>query len=97
MTLSFDQARDITGGRLGAIDAPCPLCGPQRQSAINQRRKTLRLWCSHPDFITFHCARCEERGWVSARVVARPPVKSVDALKILADIQRRDQEETRER
>jgi hypothetical protein len=29
--------------------------------------------------------------------VARPPVKSVDALKILADIQRRDQEETRER
>jgi hypothetical protein len=95
--LSFDQGRDLTGGKFGAFDVPCPMCGPERHSAANQRRKTLRLWCSDPEFISFHCARCEQRGWVSARSTARPPVKSVDALKILADIQRRDQEETRER
>jgi hypothetical protein len=95
--LSFDQARDITAGKFGAVDAPCPLCGPQCQSAINQRRKTLRLWCSDPEFISFHCCRCEQRGWVSARGAARPPVKAVDALKILADIQQRDNDEARER
>jgi hypothetical protein len=95
--LSFDQARDITGGKLGTIDAPCPLCGPQRQSANNQRRKTLRLWCNDPDFISFHCARCEQQGWASASHNSRPPARSVDALKILADIQKRDQDETRER
>jgi Toprim domain len=95
--LSFDQGRDLTGGKFGALDVPCPMCGPQRHSAANQRRKTLRLWCSDPEFISFHCVRCEQRGWVSARGTARPPVKSVDALKILADIQQRDNDEARER
>jgi hypothetical protein len=95
--LTFDMARDITGGKFGAVDAPCPMCGPERRSAANQRRKTLRLWCSDPEFISYHCARCEQQGWTSATRMARPPVKSVDALNILADIQQRDQNETRER
>ncbi len=94
---SFDQAREITGGKFGAIDAPCPLCGPQRQSSINQRRKTLRLWCNDPNFITFHCARCEERGWTSPSNTARQPARSVDAPAIAAEIQRRENDEARER
>jgi hypothetical protein len=95
--LSLMEARDLMGGRLGAVDAPCPLCGPYRQSAVNQRRKTLRLWCDDPEFVTFHCVRCEQRGWVSASRNTRPPARSVDAVKILADIQQRDNNETRER
>jgi hypothetical protein len=95
--LAFDQARDITGGKFGSVDAPCPMCGPQRRSATNQRRKTLRLWCSDPSFISFHCVRCGEQGWTSATNTTRPLVKSVDALKILAEIQRRDNDEARER
>jgi hypothetical protein len=95
--LALAEARDLMGGRFGTVDAPCPLCGPYRQTAVNQRRKTLRLWCSDPEFISFHCARCEQRGWASASRNPRPSVRSVDALKILADIQRRDNDETRER
>jgi hypothetical protein len=94
--LSFDEARNLTGGKFGAIDVPCPLCGPQK-SVIGSRRKTLRLWCSDPDYITFHCARCEQQGWTSAVRTARPPARSVDALKVLADIQQRDSNEARER
>jgi hypothetical protein len=95
--LSFDQARDLTAGKFGSVDAPCPMCGPQRRSATNRRRKTLRLWCSDPSFVSFHCVRCGEQGWTSATNTTRPPVKSVDALKILAEIQRRDNDEARER
>jgi Toprim domain len=95
--LTFEQARDLTGCKFGVIDAPCPLCGPERRSSINQRRKTLRLWCSDPEFISFHCARCEQRGWASALRNSRPASQSVDAFKILAEIQQRDDDETRER
>jgi hypothetical protein len=94
--LSFMEARDLMGGRFGTVDAPCPLCGPQRQ-ARNQRLKSLRLWCSDPEFITFHCAHCEQRGWTSAIRAGRPQARSVDALTLLAEIQKRDNDETQER
>jgi hypothetical protein len=94
--LSFDQARDITGGKFGAVDAPCPVCGPQRRSTVNQRRKTLRLWCSDPAFISFHCARCGEQGWASSDA-ARSVGPPVDTLAIAAEVQRREQDEARER
>src|SRR5438552_4507323 len=29
---------------LGTHDVPCPVCGPERRSPINQRRKVLRVW-----------------------------------------------------
>jgi hypothetical protein len=93
--ISFEQARQLTGGKFGAVDAACPLCGPQRQSTANQRRKTLRLWCTDPEFITFHCARCEERGWTSATGATVLSPRSAPA--IAADIQRRDQDEARQR
>jgi hypothetical protein len=93
---TFADLCDLMAGRFGAADVACPLCGPHK-SAAGQRRKTLRLWCDDPEFITFHCARCEQRGWASASRTARPQSRSVDALKILADIQQRDNDETRER
>jgi hypothetical protein len=48
----------------GAIDVPCPICGPERRSPINRRRKVLRVWRLEPGFATFHCARCGEGGYV---------------------------------
>jgi hypothetical protein len=95
--LSFDQIRDITGGKFGAVDAPCPMCGPQRRSTINQRRKTLRLWCTDPAFISYHCARCGERGWASNSDAARSVGPPADTLSIAAEVQSREQDETRER
>jgi hypothetical protein len=92
--LTFDHARDITGGKFGAIDAPCPLCGPQRRTIANQRRKTLRLWCIDPDFITYHCARCGEQGWAgNSGARSEKPIHPA----VAAEVQRREQDEARER
>lgn len=44
-------------------DVACPLCGPVRQAAANRVRKVLRLWRG-AGFISFHCARCGESGYV---------------------------------
>jgi hypothetical protein len=54
--LSFDQVREMTCGKFGAVDVPCPLCGPERRSIVNRHRKTLRLGCTEPSFISYHCA-----------------------------------------
>jgi hypothetical protein len=64
--LSFDQLRDLSHGRLGVTDAPCPLCGPDRRSPVNQRRKVLRIWCDDPNFLTYHCPRCPTNGYAAA-------------------------------
>jgi hypothetical protein len=95
--LSFDQARDMTRGKFGATDAPCPLCGPNRHSAANQRRKTMRLWCSDPAFVSYHCVRCGEQGWASDSGASRPSTPPAEALAIAAEVQRREQDEARER
>jgi hypothetical protein len=57
----------LTGRRLGAFDVPCPMCGPLRRSARNQRKPVLRIWRTEPGFATFPCARCGERGFVRDR------------------------------
>jgi hypothetical protein len=97
-SLSFDQLCDLRrDGRSGVTDAPCPLCGPDRRSSINQRRKTLRLWCEDPNFISYHCARCGERGWASGSNVVRSSISTSDILSIKAEIDRRNFDEARDR
>jgi hypothetical protein len=54
----------LTGGKIGTTDVSCPLCGPERRSPVNQRRRVLRVWRVDPSFATFHCARCGEHGYV---------------------------------
>jgi len=95
--LALEHARTIMGGRFGTVDAPCPLCGPERRSAVNQRRKTLRLWCSDPAFITYHCARCGEAGWSSDSGASRSICSTGDTAAIAEEVQRREQDEARER
>jgi len=93
--LTFDQARDMTRGKFGATDAPCPLCGPHRRSVANQRRKTMRLWCSDPAFLSYHCVRCGEQGWASSSEVSER--STIDTVAVAAEVQRREQDEARER
>jgi len=40
------------------------MCGPERRSAANRRRRVLRIWCLEPGFATYHCARCGVSGYV---------------------------------
>jgi hypothetical protein len=95
--LSFHQARDITRGKFGAIDAPCPLCGPLRRTVANQQRKTLRLWCSDPAFISYHCARCGAQGWSSDSGASRSIFSTAETAAIGDEVKRREQDEGRER
>jgi hypothetical protein len=97
-SLSFDQLRGLSrDGRSGVTDAPCPLCGPDRRSSVNQRRKTLRLWCDNSNFISYHCARCGERGWASDSNAVRSSVPASDMPAIKEEIDRRSLDEARER
>src|SRR6266481_100104 len=71
--LSFDQLWDLTRGRLGVTDAPCPICGPDRRSPTNQRRKVLRIWCDDPAFLTYHCPRCPMNGYAASDAQIKAP------------------------
>src|SRR6266536_1608294 len=53
----------LAGGRPGESDCACPACGPDRRSAVNRRRKVLRIWPDDPNFASFHCARCGLKGF----------------------------------
>jgi hypothetical protein len=57
----------LTGGRLGQHDVPCPLCGPLRSTVHKQRKRVLRIWRLEPGFGTFHCTRCGEGGYARDR------------------------------
>jgi hypothetical protein len=71
--IGLDQINALTGGRFGVVDAGCPICGPFRRSAQNQRRKTLRIWRDRPDFVTFSCARCLTHGFARSDTTSPPP------------------------
>src|SRR5215207_11438017 len=76
--LSFDQLVTVTKGRLGAVDGPCPLCGPLH----NPKKKVLRVWHTEPNFATWHCARCGEKGWArDAHSTARPSAEHLTELR----------------
>jgi len=61
--LSFSEILDLTGGAIGTFDTACPQCGPERRSAVNRRRKVLRIWSEEPGFASFSCARCGLQGY----------------------------------
>jgi hypothetical protein len=53
---------EMAAGRVGEIDVACPICGPYRRAAINQRRKVLRLYVVDRTFVGYICARCGVKG-----------------------------------
>ena len=71
----------LTGGKLGVFDTPCPLCGPQRRKLINQRKRVLRIWWTDPNFATFHCARCGEKGHIRDSSAVIPDTAAVERAR----------------
>jgi hypothetical protein len=60
--LGLDVLDELTGGRLGTSDIPCPLCGPFKRAPANQHRPVLRVWRLDEGFASYYCARCGESG-----------------------------------
>jgi hypothetical protein len=82
--LDFQIVEQLIGGKFGTFDVACPLCGPERRSNINQRRRVLRIWRASDGFATFRCARCEEEGFVRPENVGAdnpPATKKIDAAR----------------
>jgi hypothetical protein len=68
---------------MGVIDVACPICGPERRSPINRRRKVLRVWRLESSFATYHCARCGEGGYVR-NDYAKPQIDRAEFERRLA-------------
>jgi Toprim domain len=78
--IGLDVIDQLTGGRLGTFDLPCPECGPLKRSPINQRRPVLRVYRVEPSFAGYCCARCGEKGAALDRTSKPPdPVKLAQA------------------
>jgi hypothetical protein len=88
-SIGVEEINRLTGGRHGQFDVPCPLCGPQRRSPVNRRRKVLRVWRIDPSFAGFHCARCGEKGHARDRNAPSPdPVKFAEVRAEAAERER---------
>jgi hypothetical protein len=68
---------------IGVIDVACPICGPERRSPINRRRKVLRVWRLESSFATYHCARCGAHGHVRDDY-SRPQIDRAEFERSLA-------------
>jgi hypothetical protein len=89
--LSFEQLWDITRGRYGVTDAPCPICGPDRRSPVNRQRAVLRIWCDDPDLLTYHCSRCPVSGYAVTGGEVSPSARTISPSergKIKAEVER---------
>jgi hypothetical protein len=69
--IGLDVIDQLTGGRIGHFDVPCPECSPTR-SAKNQRLKVLRVWRLDENFASYCCAHCGEKGYARDRN-SKPP------------------------
>jgi Toprim domain len=70
--ISYAVLEQITEQRRGTFDFPCPLCGSDRRSESNRRRRVLRVWHTSPGFMTYSCARCGVAGYARANQAAQP-------------------------
>jgi hypothetical protein len=70
--LYYDTLIDLVPSRFGKHDVACPLCGPERRTPANRKRRVLRIWHLEERFATYACARCGERGYARADGVIVP-------------------------
>jgi hypothetical protein len=62
-SISWDEIQRITGGRIGRIVAPCPLCSDFRRTPQKRRSEVLAVTQLGPDFAVYYCNHCEAQGY----------------------------------
>ena len=78
--LGFAELTNLTGGRFGIYDVPCPLCGP----IYNPGKPVLRIWQDEPAFIRFHCCRCGAKGYGREDGATPIPMERIAQLRAQA-------------
>jgi hypothetical protein len=86
--IDFATIDQLTGGEIGTIDVPCPLCGPSRRAASNRVRKVLRIWRLDRGFASFCCQRCGTSGY--ARDGTAPRLSRAKIERTRAELEARD-------
>jgi hypothetical protein len=61
--LNYSLVADLCHSKLGIRDVACPLCGPERRSPENRKRRVLRIWHQESGFATYCCQRCGAKGY----------------------------------
>jgi hypothetical protein len=80
--LGFSEIEELIGGRVGIFNVTCPVCSPSH----HRRRTTLKIWRRTPEqYASFHCARCNARGYAFGNGVPRMDRQAFHASRELAD------------
>ncbi len=87
--IPFDDLVRLCDNKLGEHDVPCPLCGPSRERAGTDKRTVLKIWFNQPDFLTFKCIRCDEKGFALRDNNSSGP-HPVLVAKAKLEVQKRD-------
>jgi hypothetical protein len=82
------EIEQLTGGKIGIFDVPCPQCSPWR-SHRNQRKPVLRIWCEPDGFATYHCVHCGEHGHTRDLDSQRPDPLVLQRLRAEAALRER--------
>jgi hypothetical protein len=93
--IGFDLIDQLTGGKLGIFDLPCPACSPHRSTPANRRKKVFRIWRIEPNFATYFCVHCGEHGHVRDRDGVGPDPDKLAKAHALAAEQGRIHKEKR--
>jgi hypothetical protein len=86
--LSFHDIVAQTGGRLGRFDITCPLCSAARSTPAHRKAKVFRVWKAAPDFLTYHCIHCGEKGYL--RSEDSTPIDLAQVARLKAEATRRN-------
>jgi hypothetical protein len=88
LVIALETIDQITGGKLGTHDVPCPVCGPHKSSLAKQRKPTMRVYRTEPNFASYFCVRCGEKGTAIDR--RRAPADPSTVARTHAEVQRGD-------
>lgn len=86
MELTFSTLRQLADNKT-INDVPCPVCLDQCRTPEGRKRKCLRVYHEHDDFIRYTCARCGTSGYAkpddgsvttAAPKIERTPVEKTD-------------------
>ncbi len=77
--ITFAKLDALRAGRSGTVDTLCPLCGPDRRSPLNRKRRVLRTWMPNDGFISYSLCALRREGLCARRRTGHAEPRAVRA------------------